>query len=261
MKKRFTLIELLVVIAIIAILAAMLLPGLAKARDKARTINCASQFKQIGTYFQMYVGDYDGVIFACSSNRKASNTKWMDLLWLDYIGSEGSANAMGQTNMDWIAMKVKQNNKSNVFLCPSQPYRDTTHMEIMSQRHYGINIVGFASDAFFTGDNGSVTPNSNAIIRRVGAIKSPSGRAAFMDVARGTPESGKTWQNMGVQNRGGLVCNGEVARHNSKSSVNFAFVDGHVETLLINSLPSSYTATPGGYFWATGAATDPTGYY
>ncbi len=261
MKKRFTLIELLVVIAIIAILAALLLPGLAKARDKARTINCASQCKQIGTFFQMYVGDYDGVIFCASSNRKAANTKWMDLLWLDYVGDEASAMAMGYTNMDWISMKVKQNNKNNPFLCPSQPYRDTTHMEIMSQRHYGINIIGFASDAFFTGDNGSYTPNPSAIIRRIGSFRSPSGRAAFMDVARGTPESGKTWQNMGVQNRGGLVINGDVARHNSHQSVNFTFVDGHVDTLLFNSIPSSYTATEGGYMWASGPVTDPTGYY
>ncbi len=61
MSKRngFTLIELLVVIAIIAILAAILFPVFARAREKARQTSCASNLKQISTAFLMYVQDYD----------------------------------------------------------------------------------------------------------------------------------------------------------------------------------------------------------
>src|SRR5689334_19194792 len=58
-RRAFTLIELLVVIAIIAILAAILFPVFAQAREKARTASCLSNIKQVALSWQMYLQDYD----------------------------------------------------------------------------------------------------------------------------------------------------------------------------------------------------------
>ncbi|MGQ9657213.1 MAG: type II secretion system protein [Fimbriimonadales bacterium] len=79
MKRGFTLIELLVVIAIIAILAAILFPVFARARESARTTSCLSNVRQIATGIMMYLQDYDETYPAATNISRAFNTQWPQL--------------------------------------------------------------------------------------------------------------------------------------------------------------------------------------
>jgi prepilin-type N-terminal cleavage/methylation domain-containing protein/prepilin-type processing-associated H-X9-DG protein len=78
--RGFTLIELLVVIAIITILAAILFPVFAQAREKARQTSCASHLKNLGTAVLMYTGDYDEVLPLAAFATPAGAQTWHDII-------------------------------------------------------------------------------------------------------------------------------------------------------------------------------------
>lgn len=107
-SKGFTLIELLVVIAIIAILAAILFPVFAKAREKARAISCLSNTKQIGLASMMYVQDYDET-FCKATNNFANKTHegFWEALYYPYIKNSGVFSCPDLTNnLGWNPPQV-----------------------------------------------------------------------------------------------------------------------------------------------------------
>ena len=80
---RFTLVELLIVISIIAIIAALLLPALNSARDKARSTECLSKLKQLGTGLMMYSSDWEGWVGRWDSNPSYLANMWNLRLYRD----------------------------------------------------------------------------------------------------------------------------------------------------------------------------------
>src|SRR5437763_9821172 len=91
-QKGFTLIELLVVIAIIALLAAILFPVFARARENARRSSCQSNLKQIGLGLLQYTQDYDETLtrsfYGTTGNSdNGANYKWMDAIF-PYVKNE-----------------------------------------------------------------------------------------------------------------------------------------------------------------------------
>jgi len=120
-KRAFTLIELLVVIAIIAILAAILFPVFAQAREKAKATSCLSNAKQIGLGLHMYLQDYDEKFVA---------TRWSDVT--DACGVGGTAINGSQ----WNVMIQPYIKNTQIFACPSDSTPPGTGVSQSRKRSY-----------------------------------------------------------------------------------------------------------------------------
>ena len=151
LKKSFTLIELLVVIAIIAILASMLLPALNQAREKAKSIKCVNNLKQIGTAFVMYTNDYESYI--PPKYYGAGNTGW----WVHNL----------LNNM--ITGTYPLPKKNSLFICPAEERKYASQMPFINganlgRTSYGANWRLQTSGAGFINLSQLIKPVSKRII-------------------------------------------------------------------------------------------------
>jgi prepilin-type N-terminal cleavage/methylation domain-containing protein/prepilin-type processing-associated H-X9-DG protein len=116
----FTLIELLVVIAIIAILAAILFPVFAQAREKARAISCLSNAKEMATATIMYVQDYDETLYpyrTVDTNNYEDNPFWQS----PFVGSGPCAGNSTANRQFWDVILYPYVKNYNIYKCPSNP--------------------------------------------------------------------------------------------------------------------------------------------
>jgi prepilin-type N-terminal cleavage/methylation domain-containing protein/prepilin-type processing-associated H-X9-DG protein len=135
-KRGFTLIELLVVIAIIAILAAILFPVFAKAREKARQSSCINNMKQLTTALTMFANDHEEQYPSAFFNSRN-------------FSSPGSSRVIDQ----WKEMLYPYIKTTGVFVCPSDPfgaekkvYADNREGDQPSSYRYNNTLVGRDAD-------------------------------------------------------------------------------------------------------------------
>jgi len=208
MKKQrgFTLIELLVVIAIIAILAAILFPVFAQARDKARQTTCLSNFKQIGLGVMMYLQDWDEIY---PSNR--------------LYGFPGNGECEGSGKiLNWKNATQPYVKSIDVFKCPSNPRNN------LPDETKGVDKFGFTVFPISYAYNGTILWDSAGANQPVIAAASVPEPARYIMLI----ESRAPCSDMGIwgfNNSWGLTPTSGFFVHATKR-MQALYMDGHAKS-------------------------------
>ena len=237
MKKAFTLIELLVVIAIIAILAAILFPVFAQARESARQTTCLSNLKQISLAGMMYLQDYDETFVPVGGTAEKVWPAGVDPAQMTRTTTDPSTGTVSEKPVSGWSLNLLPYTKSReIFQCPSLERNfagggDCTNFNGKRMtNHYAYNYWLGADDTYPFGDyltapNGSVrfaAPLSQA------AISQPA--STIMHFHSGSvPPYGTSWGCVYTTIELPDFYNKIRPRVKHKGGDNIAFADGHAK--------------------------------
>jgi prepilin-type N-terminal cleavage/methylation domain-containing protein/prepilin-type processing-associated H-X9-DG protein len=229
--RAFTLIELLVVIAIIAILAAILFPVFAQARESARQSTCLSNMKQIGTAFLMYAQDYDEN-FTTAGPGTGVNVP--DVFAFDMYGNKQTGDWL--EIRFWTGMIMPYTKNRQIYFCPSGTPENAVPKEIDPNNTKSIQQLGYVLE--------NIAWNYDGLTSRyhpgpLGGTERPAETMLLMDAA----ESGiGAWGRNSITR---LRKHIEYAGKRHHGFANVCYCDGHVKAnkvdALINSIPQPCT--------------------